>query len=58
MQIIAASAIVVTRNTQGGFGEMLIPVPDFTVFIQLPEPAMALSASSLLGLLSLRPRRQ
>jgi len=56
MQILAASALVVTRNSQGGFGEMLIPVPDFTIFIQLPEPATALAAASMLSLLALRVR--
>jgi hypothetical protein len=56
MQILAASAVVVTRNSQGVYGELEVPVPDFTIFIQLPEPATALAAASVLSLLTLRVR--
>ncbi len=41
IEITNASAIVVTRDANGNYDEMLVTVPNFTTLIQLPEPASA-----------------
>jgi hypothetical protein len=56
IEIVSASAVVVQRSSTGVFSEITVPIADFSISHQLPEPAVA-TTGALLGLLALRRRQ-
>ena len=57
ISITSASAVVVTRDAAGNYGEITVQVPNYTTEIRLPEPA-GISVIALTSLAALRRRRQ
>lgn len=59
VRVVAASAIVVQKDANGVYSEVLIPVPDSgDFFIRLPEPASATTITTIgVTMLGMRRRR-
>ena len=55
--VSAASAVVVARDAAGNYTEIVVPVPNQTFTVRLPEPG-AMGVAALASLVALRRRRR